>query len=332
MKSLNRVGGQAGGDKGGHKMVMPGNEVANHVHKTVLLNEAVDALLTDPSGVYVDGTFGRGGHSRLILNALTEQGRLVGIDKDPLAIATGVQLASDDPRFAIHHGSFTDVDSVHSDQLVDGILLDLGVSSPQLDDPERGFSFMQEGPLDMRMNHQDGETAAGWLARAEEQEISRVIWEYGEDRFSRRMARAIVRERDIEPILTTRRLADIIAAACPTREKGKHPATRAFQAIRIHINRELEDLVLCLDRALEKLKPGGRLVVISFHSLEDRIVKRFIRKHQKGDELPSWLPVTEDQLNRRMKSLGKAIKPSRQEVQENPRARSAVMRVAEKLV
>ncbi|WP_163369813.1 16S rRNA (cytosine(1402)-N(4))-methyltransferase RsmH [Endozoicomonas acroporae] len=313
-------------------MVAAQNEVANHVHKTVLLNEAVDALLTDPAGIYVDGTFGRGGHSRLILNTLSEQGRLVGIDKDPLAIATGVQLASEDPRFAIHHGSFTDVDSVHSDQLVDGILLDLGVSSPQLDDPERGFSFMQKGPLDMRMNHQDGETAADWLARAEEQEISRVIWEYGEDRFSRRMARAIVRERDIEPILTTRRLADIIAAACPTREKGKHPATRAFQAIRIHINRELEDLVLCLDRALEKLKPGGRLVVISFHSLEDRIVKRFIRKHQKGDELPSWLPVTEDQLNRRMKSLGKAIKPSRQEVQENPRARSAVMRVAEKLV
>ena len=311
-------------------MVTPENGVAKH--KTVLLNEAVDALLSDPGGVYVDGTFGRGGHSRLILDALTEKGRLIGIDKDPAAIATGVELAHEDPRFAIHHGSFTDVDSVNGDQLVDGILLDLGVSSPQLDDPERGFSFLQEGPLDMRMNHQHGESAAGWLARAEEQEISRVIWEYGEDRFSRRMARAIVRERDIEPILTTRRLANIIAAACPTREKGKHPATRAFQAIRIHINRELDDLVVCLDRALEKLQPGGRLVVISFHSLEDRIVKRFIRKHQRGDDLPSWLPVTEDQLHRRMKSLGKAIKPSRQEVQENPRARSAVMRVAEKLV
>lgn len=301
-------------------------------HKTVLLHEAVDALLTDPDGTYVDGTFGRGGHSRLLLEGLSEQGRLIGIDKDPAAIATGEKLALEDHRFSIHHGSFTDIDQVNGDNPVDGILLDLGVSSPQLDDPERGFSFMNDGPLDMRMNHQQGESAAQWLARAEEQEISKVIWEYGEDRFSRRMARAIVRERELEPILTTRRLANIIAAACPTREKGKHPATRAFQAIRIHINRELDDLVLCLDRALEKLKPGGRLVVISFHSLEDRIAKRFIRKHQKGDELPSWLPVTEDQLNRRMKSLGKAVKPSREEVAENPRARSSIMRVAEKLV
>lgn len=310
-----------------------GNSTAqtDHVHKTVLLHEAVDALLTDLCGVYIDGTFGRGGHSRLILSALSDNGRLIGIDKDPAAIATAEALAGIDARFAIHHGSFTDLDGINDDQQVDGILLDLGVSSPQLDDPVRGFSFMHDGPLDMRMNHQHGESAAQWLARAEEQEISRVIWEYGEDRFSRRMARAIVRERDIEPILTTKRLASIIAAACPTREKGKHPATRAFQAIRIHINRELEDLVLALDRALEKLKPGGRLVIISFHSLEDRIVKRFIRKHQKGDELPSWLPVTEAQLNRRMKSLGKAIKPSMQEVADNPRARSAVMRVAEKL-
>ncbi len=300
-------------------------------HKTVLLHEAVDALLTDRAGVYVDGTFGRGGHSRLILSTLTEQGRLIGIDKDPAAIATGDELAELDNRFAIHHGSFTDLSAVNDEQPVDGILLDLGVSSPQLDDPQRGFSFMNDGPLDMRMNHQAGESAASWLAKAQEEEISRVIWEYGEDRFSRRMARAIVRERQLAPIATTRRLADIIAAACPTREKGKHPATRAFQAIRIFINRELDDLILGLDHALEKLKPGGRLVVISFHSLEDRIVKRFIRKHQKGDELPSWLPVTEAQLNRRMKSLGKAVKPSSQEVDENPRARSAVMRVAEKL-
>lgn len=305
--------------------------MANHIHKTVLLNEAVDAVLTDSSGVYVDGTFGRGGHSRLMLSCLTERGRLIGIDKDPAAIANGVELESEDSRFSIHHGSFTGIDSINGDQLVDGILLDLGVSSPQLDDPERGFSFMHEGPLDMRMNYQHGESAADWLARVDEQEISRVIWEYGEDRFSRRVARAIVRERGVEPILTTKQLARIIAAACPTREKGKHPATRTFQAIRIHINRELDDLVFCLDRALEKLKPGGRLVIISFHSLEDRIVKRFIRKHQKGDEWPSWLPVTENQLNRRMKSLGKAIKPSKKEILDNPRARSAVMRVAEKL-
>ncbi len=305
--------------------------MVDHVHETVLLQEAVGALLTDLSGTYVDGTFGRGGHSRLILGALNDTGRLIGIDKDPAAIATGEALAGEDARFVIHHGSFTDLDVLHGVEQVDGILLDLGVSSPQLDDPGRGFSFMRDGPLDMRMNHHQGESAAQWLARAQEQEISRVIWEYGEDRFSRRMARAIVRERENEPILTTKRLAAIIAAACPSREKGRHPATRAFQAVRIHINRELEDLVLCLDRALEKLKPGGRLVIISFHSLEDRIVKRFIRKHQKGDELPSWLPVTEAQLNRRMKSLGKAVKPSPQEVADNPRARSAVMRVAEKL-
>lgn len=322
MKSLDRI-------DDGSSTTQP---MEDQGHKTVLLHEAVAALLTDLSGIYVDGTFGRGGHSRLILSKLNSVGQLMGIDKDPAAIASAEALARQDARFAIHHGSFTDLDALTGiDRQVDGILLDLGVSSPQLDDPGRGFSFTQDGPLDMRMNHQQGESAAQWLARAQEQEISRVIWEYGEDRFSRRMARAIVREREIEPILTTKRLAGIIASACPTREKGKHPATRAFQAIRIHVNRELEDLVLCLDRALEKLKPGGRLVIISFHSLEDRIVKRFIRKHQKGDELPSWLPVTEAQLNRRMKSLGKAVKPSPQEVADNPRARSAVMRVAEKL-
>ena len=302
-----------------------------HRHKTVLLDEAVDALVVDPDGVYVDGTFGRGGHSRLILGNLSEKGRLIGIDKDPYAIAMASELKEQDGRFEVHHGSFAGVNQVNGEELVDGILLDLGVSSPQLDDPERGFSFMNDGPLDMRMNYSAGESAAQWLARAEEQEISKVIWEYGEDRFSRRMARAIVREREESPILTTRRLANIIATACPTREKGKHPATRAFQAIRIHINRELDDLIDCLDRSLEKLKPGGRLVVISFHSLEDRIVKRFIRRQEKGDDLPSWLPVREDELNKRMRSLGRAMKPGKREVDENPRARSAIMRIAEKL-
>ena len=301
-------------------------------HITVLLDEAVEAVLTDPRGVYVDGTFGRGGHSRAILDGLAEEGRLYGIDKDPGAIAVGTELAEQDKRFAIHHGSFIELDEVLNGTRVDGVLLDLGVSSPQLDSPERGFSFMNDGPLDMRMNTTEGESAADWINRAEEQEISKVIWEYGEDRFSRRMARAIVAARVEEPITTTKRLAEIIAAACPTREKGKHPATRAFQAIRIHINRELDDLVECLDKALEVLKPGGRLVVISFHSLEDRIAKRFIRKHAKGDELPSWLPVREDQLNKRMRPLRKAIKPGKTEVDANPRARSAVMRVAEKLV
>ncbi|AMO57180.1 16S rRNA methyltransferase [Endozoicomonas montiporae] len=301
-------------------------------HITVLLDEAVEAVLTDPQGVYVDGTFGRGGHSRAILDGLADEGRLYGIDKDPRAIAVGTELAERDRRFAIHHGSFIELDEMLEGTQVDGVLLDLGVSSPQLDSPERGFSFMHDGPLDMRMNTTEGESAADWINRAEEQEISKVIWEYGEDRFSRRMARAIVAAREEAPITTTRRLAEIIAAACPTREKGKHPATRAFQAIRIHINRELDDLIECLDKALEVLKPGGRLVVISFHSLEDRIAKRFIRKHAKGDELPSWLPVREDQLNKRMKPLGKAIKPGKAEVDANPRARSAVMRVAEKLV
>lgn len=306
-------------------------------HIAVLLNEAVEAVLTDPEGIYVDGTFGRGGHSRAILNGLSGKGRLYGIDKDPRAIAVGTELAEKDTRFAIHHGSFIELDEILHDVLeegagVDGVLLDLGVSSPQLDNPERGFSFQYDGPLDMRMNTSQGESAASWVNRAGEQEISKVIWEYGEDRFSRRMARAIVAARLKSPITTTKRLADIIAAACPSREKGKHPATRAFQAIRIHINRELDDLVECLDKALEVLKPGGRLVVISFHSLEDRIAKRFIRKHAKGDELPSWLPIREDQLNKRMRPLSKAVKPGKAEIDANPRSRSAVMRVAEKLI
>ena len=307
------------------------SEVNADQHITVLLNEAVEALVANPEGFYVDGTFGRGGHSRAVLEKLSDGGRLLGIDKDPRAIAVADELAEKESRFNIYHGSFAELDSALEGQQVDGVLLDLGVSSPQLDNPERGFSFMQDGPLDMRMNTTAGQSAADWVNTAEEQEISKVIWEYGEDRFSRRIARAIVREREEAAITTTKRLADIIAGASPSREKHKHPATRAFQAIRIHINRELDDLIECLDKALEILKPGGRLVVISFHSLEDRIAKRFIRKHAKGDELPRWMPVTEDQLNKRMKPLGKAIKPSKQEVDHNPRARSAVMRVAEKL-
>ena len=301
-------------------------------HITVLLNEAVEALLTDPDGIYVDGTFGRGGHSRLVLEGLSEKGRLMGIDKDPRAIAVANELASKDERFSIFHGSFASLDEALNGQQVDGVLLDLGVSSPQLDNPERGFSFMQDGPLDMRMNTTEGESAADWINRAEEKEISQVIWEYGEDRFSRKIAKAIIREREEEPITTTKRLANIIAGASFSREKHKHPATRAFQAIRIHINRELKDLEDCLDKALEVLKPGGRLVVISFHSLEDRIAKRFIRKQVKGDDLPRWMPVTEDQLNKRMKAIGKAIKPSKAEIDANPRSRSAVMRIAEKLI
>ncbi|RDE23066.1 16S rRNA (cytosine(1402)-N(4))-methyltransferase RsmH [Motiliproteus coralliicola] len=304
-------------------------------HKTVLLDEAVELLISNPSGCYADGTFGRGGHSRLILSQLEAGAQLLGFDKDPQAIEVARQLSAEDSRFEIVHGSFAELgDELKRRGLhgkLDGLLLDLGVSSPQLDDPQRGFSFLRDGPLDMRMNTSVGESAAEWIARAEEKEIADVIYLYGEERFSRRMAKAIVEERQKQPIETTKRLADIVAAANPRWEKGKNPATRAFQGIRIHINRELDDLTACLEQALEGLRVGGRLVVISFHSLEDRIVKRFIRKHVRGDEAPPGLPVPYAQLNQRLKAIGKARKASAPEVAENVRARSAVMRVAEKL-
>jgi len=305
-------------------------------HTTVLLEEAVAALVTDRGGFYIDGTFGRGGHSARILTELSAEGRLMAIDKDPSAIAFAAERFADEPRFSIEHGSFAQLQSFVEQRgllgQVNGVLLDLGVSSPQLDDPERGFSFVHDGPLDMRMDTSSGESAADWINRASEQEIADVIFRYGEERFSRRMARAIVAERAQSPITTTARLSRIIAEANPRWEKGKNPATRAFQGIRIHINRELEDVERCLDQALEVLAPGGKLVVISFHSLEDRIVKRFIRRHVKGDEhLPPGVPVTDAMLNRRLKAAGKAIKAGRDEVERNPRARSAVMRVAIKL-
>ncbi len=309
---------------------------AEFKHITVLLNEAVDTLVGDGDGFYIDGTFGRGGHSSLVLSRLTEQGRLMGIDKDPEAIACAAERFGEEPRFSIERGSFAQMQSfVESRGLlgqVDGVLLDLGVSSPQLDDPIRGFSFMSDGPLDMRMNPDVGESAAEWLARAGEKEIADVLYTYGEERHSRRMARAVLAAREDAPITTTGQLAKIISEANPSWEKGKHPATRAFQGIRIFINRELEDLEECLDQALEVLKPGGRLVVISFHSLEDRIVKRFIRRHVKGDEhLPPGIPVTDDMLKIRMKAVGKAVKAGKQEVSDNPRSRSAVMRAALKV-
>jgi len=305
-------------------------------HKSVLLDEAVEWLLQDPSGRYMDGTFGRGGHSGLILKGLAEQGQLQAFDKDPEAIAVAQAMIADDARLQIAQTSFADMQRIAEQRQwrgqVDGVLLDLGVSSPQLDDPERGFSFMNDGPLDMRMNPDQGESAAEWLARADADEIADAMYHYGEERFSRRMARAIVETRTKTPITRTKQLAEIIAAANPKWEKGKNPATRAFQGIRIHINRELADLEDGLEAALEALRPGGRLVVISFHSLEDRIVKRFMRKQAKGDtHLPPGLPVTEDMLKRRLKLIGKARKPTKHEVEINPRARSAVMRVAEKL-
>ena len=304
------------------------------MHQTVLLREAVDALVTTPGGCYVDGTFGRGGHSRHLLDCLDEHGRVLGVDKDPAAQAVAEELASSEPRFTFFHGSFAELP--HQLQrmgiaAVDGILLDLGVSSPQLDDGERGFSFQQDGPLDMRMDTTRGETAAQWLAVAGEQEIVGVLREYGEERFARRIAAAIVSEREQAPIETTGRLAKVVSEANPKWERHKHPATRAFQAIRIRVNRELDDLEALLDGALDLLQVGGRLVVISFHSLEDRMVKRYMRDMARGRALPRGLPIPDIELDKRMKIVGKALKAEPGEVAENPRARSAVMRVAEKI-
>nr|WP_324258070.1 16S rRNA (cytosine(1402)-N(4))-methyltransferase RsmH [Cellvibrio fontiphilus] len=304
-------------------------------HITVLLNEAVEALVTDTSGFYVDGTFGRGGHSGLILQQLAADGRLLGIDKDLAAIATANQRFGDDSRFTIAHGSFAElaalVEARDMTGKVAGVLLDLGVSSPQLDEAARGFSFMQDGPLDMRMDQSRGQSAADWVNSADEDEIIWVLKEFGEERFAKRMARAIIAERQKQPFTRTKHLAEVVKEANPAWEKGKHPATRAFQAIRIHVNNELGDLESVLEQALTVLAPGGRLVVISFHSLEDRVVKRFIRRQEQGDPVPKGLPIRDDQLNKRMRSLGKAIKASDAEVDANIRSRSAVMRVAEKL-
>ncbi len=304
-------------------------------HITVLLNEAVEALVTNTSGFYVDGTFGRGGHSGLILQSLSSDGHLLGIDKDLAAIATANSRFGADNRFAIAHGSFAELASLVATRglsgKVNGVLLDLGVSSPQLDEAERGFSFMQDGPLDMRMDQTRGQSAADWVNTASEDDITWVLKEYGEERFAKRMARAVIAERQKQPFTRTKHLAEVIKEANPAWEKGKHPATRAFQAIRIQVNNELGDLDSVLEQALEVLAPGGRLVVISFHSLEDRVVKRFIRRQEQGDPIPKGLPVRDDQLNKRMRSLGKAIKASDDEVNANVRSRSAVMRVAEKL-
>lgn len=304
------------------------------MHQTVLLREAVDALVTLPDGFYVDGTFGRGGHSQYLLQCLNDNGRVLGVDKDLAAQVVAHELAESEPRFEFFHGSFAQLPHQLREMgidAVDGILLDLGVSSPQLDEGDRGFSFMHDGPLDMRMDTSRGETAAQWLSHADLQDISGVLKEYGEERFARRIAAAIIAAREESPIETTGQLARVVSEAHPRWEKHKHPATRSFQAIRIKVNRELEDLQAFLSVALDLLRVGGRLVVISFHSLEDRLVKRYMRDMARGDSLPRGVPVTESALNRRMRLLGKAVRASDEEVAGNVRARSAVMRVAEKI-
>ncbi len=304
------------------------------MHQTVLLREAVEALVTVRDGYYVDGTFGRGGHSRAILAALSAEGSLLGVDKDPEAIAIAKQLKEGDGRFDFEHGSFARLPHQLRRKgigAVDGILLDLGVSSPQLDEAERGFSFSQDGPLDMRMDTTQGQTAAEWLASASHGDIASVLREYGEERYAGRIASAILRALEAGPIETTGQLAKIVAEANPSWEKHKHPATRAFQGIRIWINRELEDLDALLGEVVGLLRPGGRLVIISFHSLEDRMVKRFIRRMSRGEQPPRGVPVRDSQVNRQLAAVGRAIKPSAEEIAANPRARSAVMRVAERL-
>ncbi len=304
-------------------------------HQTVLKDEAARALVINPAGRFVDCTYGRGGHTAAILDRLEPAGRLMVIDQDLEAIEDAQRKHGEDDRVIIVHGSFADVAQFieeHEMNPVDGVLLDLGVSSPQLDVAERGFSFSHDGPLDMRMDQTRGETAQEWLARAEERDISLVISRYGEERFARRIARAIVAAREEGDIATTSRLVDIIDGAIPKkREQHKHPATRTFQAIRIHINRELEVLETCLASIVEVLATGGRLVVISFHSLEDRIVKRFMRDMARGEKLPDRLPIRDADIKRTLKLVGKAIKPSDEEVDRNRRARSSIMRVAEKL-
>ncbi len=306
-----------------------------YTHRPVLLAEVLAGLCIQPGGVYVDGTFGRGGHAGAILQELGPDGRLLAMDRDPDAVQSAELQYGDDPRFEIEHGTFAMLGQVVAERQlqgrVDGLLLDLGVSSPQLDNAARGFSFSDDGPLDMRMDPGAGQSAAQWLAEAGEQAIIDVLKVYGEERFARRIARKIVETRKEQTIQTTRQLAELVADAVPVRERNKHPATRTFQAIRIYINRELEELETVLPQVPDVLAVRGRLAVISFHSLEDRIVKRFIRREYQGEQLPPGLPVAAPLHRPRLKPLGKAIRPGRDELEHNPRARSAVLRLAERL-
>lgn len=306
-------------------------------HLPVMFAEALQQLAIKKGGIYLDCTFGRGGHSRGILDLLDSAGRLLAFDRDLDAVNSAYARSMlEDKRFKLKHSCFSEVESIVAAEdwlgKVDGILMDLGVSSPQLDNPERGFSFLRDGPLDMRMDGNAGVTAEQWLAGVDEKELVKVLFEYGEERFARRIAHAIIEKRVESPITTTRELASLIEDAVPIREKHKHPATRSFQAIRIEINSELDELRAVLQQSARILKPGGRLVVISFHSLEDRIVKRFIRSESGAKYNPGRLPIKEIDIAKGvLKKTGKALKAGRQEITQNPRARSAIMRVAEKI-
>ena len=309
--------------------------MAGELHRPVLFEQVLDALRIKPDGLYIDGTFGRGGHAAAVLERLGEHGQLLAFDKDPEALEFAAHRFRGESRLDLRRGSFRNLATVVSELdwkgKVDGILLDLGVSSPQLDDAGRGFSFLKDGPLDMRMNPHSGISASDWLASASERDITDVLWKYGEERFSRRIARSVVNTREQNPITTTSQLAALVAAAVPGHAHKRHPATKSFQAIRIFINRELDDLEAVLPQAVEVLAPGGRLAVISFHSLEDRIVKRFIRDQHRGPQLPPDLPVMPDRYRPRLQPVGKQIRADETEIQANPRARSAVLRVAERL-
>ena len=304
-------------------------------HTPVLLDEVLAGLAVRPDGRYCDATFGRGGHTAAVLGALGPAGRLVAIDRDPEAIRAGRQRFAAEARLTLVQGSFGSLEervrAAGFERELDGVLLDLGVSSPQLDEAARGFSFMQDGPLDMRMDNESGQSAAQWLAKAGEREIADVIRGLGEERFAGRIARTIVATRAEAPITRTAALAALVAEAVPTREPGKHPATRTFQAIRIHVNGELDALESALPQAVRLLAPGGRLCVISFHSLEDRIVKRFIRREEQGDPVYAGLPNVPVHARPRLKRVGGAVMAGEAEVRANPRARSAVLRVAERL-
>lgn len=306
-----------------------------YTHKPVLLDEALQALAIHPDGCYVDCTFGRGGHSRAILQRLGPGGRLLAFDKDPEAAGVAEDEFAGSESFRFSPGSFTRLAEVIGQAglagAVDGLLFDLGVSSPQLDDASRGFSFLRDGMLDMRMNPAEGFSAADWINRASKAELARVLRDYGEERYAGRIARAIADRRSGQAITSTRQFAELVGAAVPTVERGKHPATRSFLAIRIHVNNELEELKAVLPQAVEVLRPGGRLAVISFHSGEDRIVKRFIRNQSRADHYPGYLPVTADRIKPRMRAAGRPVRTGHEANEDNPRGRSAVLRVAEKV-